>query len=98
MYGYMEASKPKWVNPSDIIGVNSLRLGGLHIWFSIQINFNDFFFCFLKRLYSTWIAEVNTVGLFHINLMLSVTIFIDNHLKSKDKRVNYYDLLLHLLY
>ena len=28
----MEASEPKWVNPIlDIIGVNSLRLGGLHI-------------------------------------------------------------------
>ena len=29
---YMEASESKWVNPIlDIIGVNSLRLGGLHI-------------------------------------------------------------------
>ena len=29
---YMEASEPKWVNPVlNIIGVNSLRLGGLHI-------------------------------------------------------------------
>ena len=32
MKNYMEASKPKWVNPVlDIIGVNSLRLGGLHV-------------------------------------------------------------------
>ena len=29
---YMEASEPKWVNPVlNIIRVNSLRLGGLHI-------------------------------------------------------------------
>ena len=28
---YLEASKPKWVNPIlNIIGINSLRLGGLH--------------------------------------------------------------------
>ena len=28
----MDASKPKWVNPNDIkYGVNSLRLGSLHI-------------------------------------------------------------------
>ena len=30
---YFEASKPKWVNAKlNIIGVNSLRLGGLHIY------------------------------------------------------------------
>ena len=35
---YMEASEPKWVNPlSNIIGVNSLRLGGLHICLSYWI-------------------------------------------------------------
>ena len=33
----MEASKPKWVNPIlNIIGVNSLRLGGLHIIFPLN--------------------------------------------------------------
>ena len=30
---HMEASESKWVNPDDIqYGVDSLRLGGLHIW------------------------------------------------------------------
>ena len=33
LYGYMEASEPKWVNPiMNIIGVNQLRLGGLQIY------------------------------------------------------------------
>ena len=32
MLDYMEAFEPKWVNPVlNIIGVNSFRLGGLHI-------------------------------------------------------------------
>ena len=31
-WNYMESFKPKWVNSIlDISGVNSLRLGGLHI-------------------------------------------------------------------
>ena len=30
---YLEVSEPRWVNPIlNIIGVNSLRLGGLHIF------------------------------------------------------------------
>ena len=40
----MEASEPKWVNPNDIqYGVNSLRLGGLHIHCSYPsiINLQD---------------------------------------------------------
>ena len=40
----MEASEPKWVNPIfNIIGVNSLRLGGLqiHLFFSLSGSEND---------------------------------------------------------
>ena len=34
---YLEASKPKWVNPIlNIIGVNPLRLGGLHLNYGIN--------------------------------------------------------------
>ena len=37
---YMEASEPKWVNSLlNIIRVNSLRLGGLHIWNTFVLMF-----------------------------------------------------------
>ena len=33
--GYVEVSEPKWVNPDNIqYGVNSLRLGGLQLFFT----------------------------------------------------------------
>ena len=35
---YMESSEPKYVNPVlNIIGVNSLRLGGLHIYIDLNL-------------------------------------------------------------
>ena len=35
--GYVEVSEPKWVNPDNIsYGVNSFRIGGLHINVSFQ--------------------------------------------------------------
>ena len=43
----MEASKPKWINPGDIYyGVNSFRLGGLHLYaiqFALYFNFLKFY-------------------------------------------------------
>ena len=37
---YMEASEPEWVNPiSNIIGVNSLRLGSLQLLLSLLYDF-----------------------------------------------------------
>ena len=34
----LEAFEPKWVNPDDIwYGVNSLRLGGLHLFHVLKI-------------------------------------------------------------
>ena len=51
----MEASEPNYVNPiSNIIGVNSLWLGGLHI---TMHKFNDFFCLFLlkiKKIFYFW--------------------------------------------
>ena len=45
----MEASKPKWVNPVlNIIGVNSLRLEGLPIFWLLSINN----FCYCTYLFS----------------------------------------------
>ena len=46
---YIEASEPKWVNPVlNIIEVNSLRLGGLHLLVVLKViqvellyNFNE---------------------------------------------------------
>ena len=41
---YMEASEPKWVTSDDIIyGVNSLRLGGLHINIRILMYLTHFY-------------------------------------------------------
>ena len=55
----MEASEPKWVNPIlNIIEVNSLRFGGLHIF--LVLNFEISMLCFLSgKLYAVY-AGYNT--------------------------------------
>ena len=45
LHDYMEASEPKLVNPVlNIIGVNSLRLGGLHMLLDYKVSY--FNICF----------------------------------------------------
>ena len=54
---YMEVSEPKWVNPDAIqYGVNTLRLGGLHI--IIQTNSNSDIITLFTPKYEEFIFKV----------------------------------------
>ena len=70
----MEASEPKWVKPVlNIIGVNSLRLGGLHITLTMNFTWN------LKRKYwsdrSDYMSLIVVILSYTTNFPTSVTVY-----------------------
>ena len=56
----MEASEPKWVNPTiNITVVNSLRLGSHHIYIWLTVRNNDNYLMFLFII--IWIRELSLI-------------------------------------